>query len=40
MPEYVRQVIDVAAAHPMGAVGVAVVSLLYLNLMFSGPRVY
>ena len=40
MPEYVRQAIELAAAHPMGAVGAAVVTLLYLNLMFSGPRPY
>ena len=40
MPEYVRQAIDLALAHPMGAVGAAVVALLYLNLMFSGPRAY
>lgn len=37
MPAHVRQVIDLAAAHPIGAVGVAVAVLLYLNLMFSGP---
>ena len=40
MPEYVRQAMDLALAHPMGAVGAAVVTLLYLNLMCSGPRPY
>lgn len=37
---YLRQAIDLAAAHPLGAVAVAVVTLLYFNLMFSGPRAY
>ena len=40
MPEYLRQAVDQALAHPMGAVGAAVAALLYLNLMFSGPRPY
>lgn len=38
LPSYVREAIDLAAQHPMGAVGVAVAVLLYANLMFSGPR--
>ena len=38
--EYVRQAIHLAATHPMGALGAAVVTLLYLNLMLSGPRAY
>jgi len=40
MPDYLRQAIELAAHHPMGAVGVAMVTLLYFNLMFSGPRTY
>ena len=40
MPQYVREAIELALAHPMGAVGVAVLTLAYLNLMFSGPRLY
>ena len=40
MPDYLRQAIDLAARHPMGAVGVVAMTLLYFNLMFSGPRVY
>lgn len=40
MPEYVREAIELALAHPMGAVGAAIVTLLYLNFMFSGPKVY
>lgn len=40
MPDFVRQAIDLAMAHPMGTVGCLAVAILYLNLMFSGPRVY
>ena len=40
MTEYLREAIELAAAHPMGAVGTMVVTLLYLNFMFSGPKVY
>ena len=40
MPYYLKDAIELAAAHPMGAVVCAVVTLAYLNLMFSGPRVY
>jgi hypothetical protein len=40
LPAYLRQAIELAAEHPMGAVGIAVVTLLYINLMFSGPKVY
>ena len=40
MPDYVRLAIELAAEHPMGAVVCAVLTLAYLNLMFSGPRVY
>jgi hypothetical protein len=40
MPQYLRQAIEIAAEHPMGAVACAVFTLLYINLMFSGPRVY
>jgi len=38
MPEYVRQLVTLAEAHPMGAVVCAVVVLLYLNLMTSDPH--
>ncbi|WP_293680031.1 hypothetical protein [uncultured Phenylobacterium sp.] len=37
---YLRQVIDLAVAHPVGAVATLVVTCLYFNLMFSGPRAY
>jgi hypothetical protein len=38
--DYVRQAIDLAAAHPIGAVGCVAAAILYLNLMLSGPRTY
>ena len=40
MLEYLREAIELAAAHPMHAVVTAIVSMLYLNFMFSGPKVY
>ncbi|HET6971318.1 MAG TPA: hypothetical protein VFH92_09345 [Phenylobacterium sp.] len=40
MPDYVRQALTMAEAHPMGAVVAAVVVVLYLNLMMSDPRSY
>ena len=40
MTEYIRQAIDLAMEHPMGALAAAVCTLLYMNLMFSGPRTY
>jgi hypothetical protein len=40
MMDYVRQAIEVAAAHPMGTVACAAAAILYLRLMLSGPRPY
>lgn len=40
MPEYVRQALVLAQAHPMGAVAVAVVVVFYLDMMLSDPRSY
>ncbi len=37
---HARQALDLAEAHPVGAVAVAVVAILYLRLMLSGPRPY
>ncbi len=38
--EYLRQAIDLAAGHPLAAVALAIATLLYLNLMLSGPRAH
>ncbi len=40
MPDFVRHALTLAEAHPMEAVALAVVIVLYLNLMTSDPRSY
>jgi hypothetical protein len=40
MPDYMRQILSFAADHPMEAVALAVVVVLYLNLMLGDPRSY
>ena len=40
MLDYVRQALNLAEAHPLGAVVGAVAAILYLRLVMSGPRTY
>jgi hypothetical protein len=38
MPDIVRQVIELVEHRPMTSVGVAIVVVLYMQLMFSDPH--
>ena len=40
MPDAVWRLIELADAHPVASLGVALFVLLYAELMFCGPRIY
>ncbi|MEW5685799.1 MAG: hypothetical protein AB1942_12850 [Pseudomonadota bacterium] len=39
MPDMVRQLIELVEARPLMSLGVAIVVVLYMQLMFSDPHV-